>query len=85
MSDELAVKDKDFSGNDVFSKGGDSGSFVWDSDGYVVGMLWGGKEQTFVTYVTPMETILDDIKKACKASDVRLVVRAEDARSAVPI
>lgn len=78
ISDEWMVKDKNQNGNDSFSKDGDSGSFVWDSEGYVVGMLWGGKEQSFVTYVTPMEAILEDIKIVCGASDVRLVVRPEE-------
>ena len=62
----------------VFSKRGDSGSFVWDSDGYVIGQLWGGLENRFITWVTPMEYILEDIRLACDAKDVRLVVRRED-------
>jgi hypothetical protein len=62
----------------VFSKMGDSGSFVWDSDGYVIGQLLGGLENRFITWVTPMEYMLEDIRLACNAKDVRLVVRRED-------
>jgi S1-C subfamily serine protease len=83
ISDELMVKDKHLNGSDPFSKRGDSGSFIWDSQGYVVGMLWGGKEQSFVTYVTPMEAILEDIQHVCGAREAKLVVRPQEEKEAV--
>ena len=67
----------------VFAKKGDSGSIVWDSDGYVIGQLCGGLENRFITWVTPMEYVLEDIRLACNAKDVRLVVRSEDDTNVV--
>jgi hypothetical protein len=80
VSDEWMVKDNNVRRryDSSFSKPGDSGAFVWDCDGYVSGMLWGGKNQTFVSYVTPIEVVLEDIKRVCKAKEVRLVVRPEE-------
>jgi hypothetical protein len=64
-----------------FSDKGDSGSFVWDTDGFVVGMLWGGKEESFATYVTPIEHLLRDIQSRSGAKEVKLIVRPEDETS----
>jgi hypothetical protein len=84
VSDELLVKDYNKQGTYYsFSRGGDSGSFVWDSEGYVAGMLWGGKYQNFVTYVTPIEYVLEDIRLVCNAKEVRLVVRKKDETDVV--
>jgi len=84
VSDELLVKDYNKQGKYYsFSRGGDSGSFVWDSEGYVAGMLWGGKYENFVTYVTPIEYVLEDIRLVCNAKEVRLVVRKEDETDVV--
>jgi hypothetical protein len=77
ISDELLVKDHNV-GKYQFTDAGDSGSLVWDADGYVSALAWGGKEESFVTYVTPIEYVLEDIQRACNAKDVRLVVRKED-------
>ncbi|CZR54025.1 uncharacterized protein PAC_03908 [Phialocephala subalpina] len=78
VSDEWLIIDKTQNGDDAFSKSGDSGSFVWDSDGFVVGLLWGGKEQVFGTYVTPIETLFEDIKNVCGAREVKIVVRPDE-------
>ncbi|GGA41832.1 hypothetical protein [Dyella nitratireducens] len=40
MSGQLQIKPD--SGNDYFSKPGDSGSAIYDDNGYVIGLLWGG-------------------------------------------
>jgi hypothetical protein len=40
MSGQLQIKPE--SGNDCFSKPGDSGSAIYDDNGYVIGLLWGG-------------------------------------------
>ncbi|KAH6968055.1 hypothetical protein DER45DRAFT_620558 [Fusarium avenaceum] len=52
-----------------FSNKGDSGACIWDMQGRAVGMIIAGvgspeaREQTFdVTYVTPMEWLLEDIR-----------------------
>ena len=81
VSDEWLVKDKTLDGDDHFSKSGDSGSFVWNSDGNVIGLLWGGKEQRVVTYFTPMEAVLEDIRQTLGAREVCLMVRPEDSES----
>jgi hypothetical protein len=85
VSDEWLVKDNNVHCryDTSFSTGGDSGAFVWDCDGYVSGMLWGGKAQNFVSYVTPIEVVLEDIKRVCKAKEVRLVVRPEEETNVV--
>ncbi|CZR63012.1 uncharacterized protein PAC_12909 [Phialocephala subalpina] len=78
ISEEWGIKDSIPDGASSFSKNGDSGSFVWDTDGYVAGLCWGGKFETFLTYVTPMEIVLEDIKKVCGAQEVRLVAMPGD-------
>ncbi|KAH7170105.1 hypothetical protein EDB81DRAFT_837107 [Dactylonectria macrodidyma] len=59
-----------------FSSGGDSGSCVWDSEGRVGGMLTGGNGSGSngafdISYATPMEWLLDDIK--AHGYDVELI------------
>jgi len=76
ITDELPVISP--AGSPVFSKGGDSGSLVFDVDGFIVGMLWGGQDETGISYITPIEVILEDIKEACGAKNVELLVRDED-------
>jgi uncharacterized protein involved in tolerance to divalent cations len=76
VTQEWVVIDKDR--RSAFSDYGDSGSFVWGSDGYVAGMLWGGVEERFYTLVTPIEVILEDIKAVCGAREVKLIVRPEE-------
>ena len=41
----------------VFSDGGDSGSFVYDSRGYVASILWEGDARELVSYVTTIEGV----------------------------
>ena len=67
----------------TFSAPGDSGSLVWDSDGYVCAMLWGGKAGSNIHYVTPFEYVLEDIRQVCNAKEVKLVVRKEDETDVV--
>jgi hypothetical protein len=83
LSDELLVLDFNAFRSRTFSDNGDSGSFVWDSDGYVSGMLWGGKKGTSQHYITPVQYLLEDIQQVCNAKEVRLVVRKEDETDAV--
>jgi hypothetical protein len=78
ITDEWAILDTKNHANWVFSAGGDSGSLVWDSEGFVNGLLWGGRVENLATYVTPIEAVIDDIKKVCGTNDVYLVVRDED-------
>jgi hypothetical protein len=84
VSDEQLVIDYDiFETSRTFSDDGDSGSLVWDSDGYVCAMLWGGKAGSDVHYVTPFEYVLEDIRQVCNAKEVKLVVRKEDETDVV--
>ena len=78
LSDELLVLDIDAFHSRTFSDKGDSGSFVWDSDGYVSGMFWGGTDGTSQHYITPVQYLLEDIQQVCNAKEVRFVVRRED-------
>lgn len=57
-----------------FSQKGDSGALVWDIDGAVVGMMWGVCFSRRLTYVTPIEVVLADIKETLGARNVSIVV-----------
>ncbi|KAA6412264.1 MAG: hypothetical protein FRX48_04416 [Lasallia pustulata] len=46
----------------VFSEGGDSGAWVLDSVGALMGMTWGGFTCRQGTFVTPIKAITDDIR-----------------------
>ncbi len=72
VSDEWMIKDP-LSREVAFSANGDSGSFVFDNDGKVSGLLWGGLYDTFVTFVTPIETVFEDIKAQTGAKEVKIV------------
>lgn len=63
-----------------FSCDGDSGSLVFDSDGAVCALLWGGTPWSPFTYVTPIEYVLEDIQAVCKA-EATLVVGTEAGMS----
>jgi hypothetical protein len=63
----------------TFSNRGDCVSLVWDFQGHVCGSLWGGQELDFATYVTPIEFVLEDIRKQCNVKEVKLVVRPEES------
>jgi hypothetical protein len=79
IADELLVLDHGtFETTRPFSDGGDSGSLVFDSEGYVCAMLWGGKDCSDTHYVTPFEYVLEDIRQVCNAKEVKLVIRKED-------
>lgn len=47
-----------------FSRGGDSGAWVVNTAGEVVGMVLGGCDQRSISYVTPMEFLLKRIEVA---------------------
>ena len=84
VTDELAiVPSHQMKSDSDFSTSGDSGSLVWDSDGYVIGLLWGGPVNSVTTFITPLEHVLEDIGRVCGAKDVRLVVRKEDETDVV--
>lgn len=83
VSDELVVVDCPGTIDNPFSKSGDSGSLIWDSDGYVCGMLWGGIKNSIISFVTPIEYILEDIRQVCGAKEVKLLVRKEDETDVV--
>jgi hypothetical protein len=61
---------------------GDSGSLIWDINGYVAALVWGGPN-TNVTYATPIGDVLDDIREACGAKEVKLIVKSEDETDVV--
>ena len=61
-----------------FAIPGDSGSFVGNGRGEVVGMLLGGHERTDTSIFTPMVEIFDDIKRITNAVEVRIALGKED-------
>lgn len=55
----------------AFAAGGDSGAFVLDGDGSLVGIVFGGNTATLLTYVIPIDAIFKDIE-ACTGCPVEL-------------
>lgn len=58
----------------TFAEPGDSGAFLFDRLGQVVGILIGGFKRKETVYFTPIENIFDDIKEVTGAIDVQIVV-----------
>ncbi|KAI9373268.1 hypothetical protein BJX61DRAFT_552323 [Aspergillus egyptiacus] len=56
---------------------GDSGSLIFDRQGRVYGMLFGGNFLNNIGYFTHTADLIDDIKRVTGASDVRLVGEQE--------
>lgn len=83
ITDELAILNQAMTGPEAtFSVDGDSGSLIWDVNGYVAAMLWSGPN-TNITYATPIEDVLDDIRETCGHKEVKLIVRTEDETDVV--
>lgn len=63
---------RDFGG--CFTQGGDSGSWLIDAGGRLAGLIFGGQgpPQLF-TYFTPIEIVLNDIKKKTGCLRVELI------------
>ncbi|PGG98147.1 hypothetical protein AJ79_08970 [Helicocarpus griseus UAMH5409] len=57
---------------DQFFINGDAGSVVFDRHSAFVGILFAGKEQGGIGYFTPIETVLEDIKRITGAQDIRI-------------
>jgi hypothetical protein len=57
---------------DSFGDPGDSGSFVFNSFGYLVGLYFGGNSATGVGYFTPVKDLFEHIKQLTGAVDVTL-------------
>ena len=57
----------------AFAKPGDSGAFVFDEFGGVVGLLLGGDRGTETVRFTALEDVFDDIRHITGATDVRLL------------
>ena len=55
-----------------FSRPGDSGSFIFDHSGGVIGLLIGGCLRKNCSYFTAIENVFLDIKKVTGAIDVRI-------------
>lgn len=56
-----------------FSRGGDSGSLVFDIGHNVVGLLYAGAERSNVSYFTHVKDLFESIKKVTKATAVRIM------------
>ena len=57
---------------DPFSRPGDSGSFIFDRCGGVIGLLIGSCVRKNCSYFTPIENVFRDIKEVTGAVDVRI-------------
>lgn len=55
-----------------FAEHGDSGSFVYDSAGQVVGLVFGGIPTQEVTFMSDIRDVFRDIKDVTGAEDVRI-------------
>jgi len=49
--------------NEQFNQGGDSGSWILDAGGNLVGLLWGGCSGSDDCYFTPIKDVIDDIEE----------------------
>lgn len=56
-----------------FSRPGDSGALVFTIDGVVVGMIIAGHKFLDITYVTPIDDLIEDIKSATGATNARIL------------
>lgn len=56
-----------------FSRPGDSGAFVFDKHGCVVGLLFAGAEGKCTSYFTHILDVFEDIKKVTGATSVRIM------------
>lgn len=71
ITDELLILQHKYEISSDYS--GDSGSILFDTDGDVYGMMWGGMPGCNFTYVTPIQFILEDIQEVCQAETKFLV------------
>ena len=55
-----------------FSLPGDSGAFIFDESGDVIGLLIGGFERKYNSYFTPVENVFRDIMQMTGASEARI-------------
>jgi hypothetical protein len=70
-------------GLNYFPYQGDSGACVIDIEGRIVGMLHSGNGENIpfgaeITYLTPMEWIIQDIKDTLKTEDVVIEKHIEE-------
>lgn len=49
-------------GSQMFAAPGDSGAWVLNADGGLVGLLFGGYDGTTWSYVTPIEVVLESVR-----------------------
>lgn len=56
----------------TFCVSGDSGSFIFDDQGGVVGLLYGGSDRNDTAYFTHILDIIEDVKAITGAADVRI-------------
>ena len=54
-----------------FNAPGDSGSWILNEVGYLVGFLWGGNDGDFSCYFTPIKEVIEDIEGKTKR-DVKM-------------
>lgn len=59
-------------GDHLFGEPGDSGSLLFNSQGQLVGLYFGGNDRTNVSYFTPIEVVFDDIKRITGCVEVDL-------------
>ena len=57
----------------MFSEPGDSGAFALNRGGQCVGIVFGGNSFTESSYVTPVNTLFEDIKRYTGAIDVKIL------------
>ena len=59
-------------GSEPFGRAGDSGSFVFSTEGEMIGLYFGGNDHTGLSYFTRIQDVFDDIKKITQAKEVTL-------------
>lgn len=61
-----------------FSQPGDSGALVFTRTGIVKGMIVGGHMFENISYMTPIDDLIEDIKSTTGAADVRILPRYDE-------
>lgn len=69
---EQSVVGRPIRGDNEFGMPGDSGAFVIDELGSLVGLYWGGNEYSGVSYYTEIRHVFEDIMMITGARSVRL-------------
>lgn len=62
--EQTVIKDQSAHGAASFGQDGDSGAWIFNKCGVLIGMIWGGCSRSGSCYFTHIKDIIQDIEKA---------------------